>query len=303
MTPLLLQAIWPLFALILAGAVLRWRGLPGPAFWPGAEHLNYRLLFPCLLFASLARAPLHDPALPGLLLAVALTLGLASTVLWLARAVLRWPAAQFGVLVQATLRFNTYLGLAIVGAVQGPAGLAQAAVLLGVLVPAVNVLAVLGLASGPQQRWHAFIAPVVSNPLVLSCAAGAAFNLAGGRLDGGAGRLFDLLAGASLPLGLLGVGACLEWTALRTRWRWLVGSAGLRLVGMPVLALACARWLGLPAPAQVLLTLFCALPTAPTAYVLTRQLGGDAVLMAALTSSQTLLSAFTLPWVLAMLRS
>ncbi|HBX55236.1 MAG TPA: transporter, partial [Pseudomonas sp.] len=37
-----------------------------------------------------------------------------------------------------------------------------------------------------------------------------------------------------------------------------------------------------------------ALPTAPTAYVLTRQLGGDSQLMAGIITLQTLLAAATL---------
>ena len=34
----LLVALWPLFALILAGYVLRRRGFPNEGFWPGAER-------------------------------------------------------------------------------------------------------------------------------------------------------------------------------------------------------------------------------------------------------------------------
>ena len=49
--------------------------------------------------------------------------------------------------------------------------------------------------------------------------------------------------------------------------------------------------------------LFFGLPTAPTAYVLTRQLGGDGHLMAGLITLQTLLAAASLPLVLFLLRS
>lgn len=53
----LLLALWPLFAMIVAGYWLRLRNFPSEAFWPGAERLNYFILFPALLFSSLARAP------------------------------------------------------------------------------------------------------------------------------------------------------------------------------------------------------------------------------------------------------
>jgi predicted permease len=75
----------------------------------------------------------------------------------------------------------------------------------------------------------------------------------------------------------------------------------LRLLGMPLLAWAVAYGLQLPAMESTLLVLFFALPTAPTAYVLTRQLGGDSQLMAGIITLQTLLAAASLPLLLLLL--
>ena len=50
MTDLLL-ALWPLFAMIVAGYWLRLREFPSEAFWPGAERLNYFIPV-CLLYTS-----------------------------------------------------------------------------------------------------------------------------------------------------------------------------------------------------------------------------------------------------------
>ena len=88
----LLLALWPLFAMIIAGYWLRLRDFPSEAFWPGAERLNYFILFPALLFSSLARAPLDNPALPRLALAVLLGLGIAWLALLLVRRLRGWPA-------------------------------------------------------------------------------------------------------------------------------------------------------------------------------------------------------------------
>ena len=71
-----------------------------------------------------------------------------------------------------------------------------------------------------------------------------------------------------------------------------------RLVVVPCLAYALATMSGLPRVEAAVLVLFFSLPTAPTAYVLARQLGGDAHLMAGIVTLQTLLSALTLPLVL-----
>ncbi len=70
---------------------------------------------------------------------------------------------------------------------------------------------------------------------------------------------------------------------------------------MPLLAFAAARLVGLPPMESGVLVLFFALPTAPTAYVLTRQLGGDSHLMAGIITLQTLLAAGSLLLVLLLL--
>ena len=70
---------------------------------------------------------------------------------------------------------------------------------------------------------------------------------------------------------------------------------------MPLLAFAVARLMALPPLDGALLVIFFALPTAPTSYVLTTQLKGDATLMAGLVTLQTLLAAASLPLVLALL--
>jgi predicted permease len=70
---------------------------------------------------------------------------------------------------------------------------------------------------------------------------------------------------------------------------------GIKLVAMPALVLALASLVGLDPVSRDVALLFAALPTATSAYILARQLGGDAELMAALITSQTLLAMLSLP--------
>jgi len=297
----LLQALWPLFALIAGGHLLRRRDALGEGFWPGAERLNYFILFPALLFHSLAAAPLDNPALPRLAAAVLLGLGLAWGALLLGRRRRGWPAARFGALAQGLLRFNTYLGLATIGNLFGPPGLALAALMLALLVPTVNLLSVWALTAEQEGRAGTLLLPILKNPLILACLAGVLVNLSGLELPSGSDRLLSLLAAASLPLGLLCVGAALQPRELAGQLPALGWNCALRLLAMPLLAWGVAHLLALPAMETTVLVLFFALPTAPTAYVLTRQLGGDGHLMAGLITLQTLLSAASLPGVLALL--
>ena len=294
----LLLALWPLFALIVVGFYLRRWDFPNEAFWPGAERLNYFILFPALLLSSLASAPLDNPALPRLALAVLLGLGIAWLALLLLRRLRGWPAGRFGAFSQGALRFNTYLGLAAVGSLYGQAGLTLAALMLALMVPTVNVLSVWSLTAERGVSARSLLLPILKNPLILACLGGALINLSGLGLPGGSERLLGLLAAASLPLGLLCVGAALKPEQLGGEIPALAWNSGLRLLAMPLLAWAVAFSLQLPPMESSVLVLFFALPTAPTAYVLTRQLGGDSHLMAGIITLQTLLAAASLPLLL-----
>ena len=294
----LLLALWPLFTLIVAGYYLRRWAFPNEAFWPGAERLNYFMLFPALLFSSLANAPLDNPALPRMALAVMLALGIAWLALLVVRRVRGWPAGRFGAFSQGILRFNTYLGLAAVGSLFGQEGLTLAAIMLALMVPTVNVLSVWSLTAERGVNARSLLLPILKNPLILACLGGALVNFSGLGLPGGTDRLLSLLAAASLPLGLLCVGAALKPEQLGGEIPALASNSLLRLLAMPMLAWAVSYGLQLPTMESTVLVLFFALPTAPTAYVLTRQLGGDSQLMAGIITLQTLLAAASLPLLL-----
>ncbi|KAB2538815.1 transporter [Salipiger aestuarii] len=296
---MIILTIWPLFALICAGFALMRGGFPGDGFWPAAERLNYVVLFPALLVSSLVRAPLSDPALLRLGGASVATICLAAAGLVLLRLARPRPAARFGPEMQGVIRFNTYLGLAITLSLAGPEGLTRAAVLLAVAVPLVNVLSIMALSEASVLR-HPMpvLRSMARNPLILACVAGLGLNMSGIGLPLGLDRFVELLARGSLPLGLLCVGAALVPAALRRELATLGLNGGLRLLMMPVLAAGVATGFALPPAETLALVIFSAIPTAPTAYVLTRQLGGDGALMAGIVTFQTLVSVATIPLVL-----
>ncbi|MAY01188.1 MAG: transporter [Oceanospirillaceae bacterium] len=303
----LAEVLLPVALLIAAGFFMRRYHFPGSdtqtsdAFWKGAENLNYSFLFPALLFVSLASAPLNGSNIGTLYYAAASSLGLGFILLVLARFIRHWPAARFGVYLQGILRFNTYIGLAVAGAIYANEGLQTAAIVLSVLVPVVNVMSVWALLSDGETHPLALLKPLAKNPLILACLAGLALNFSGFGLWPGIQRLLELLAHASLPLGLLTVGAALNIKAMRHEITPLLSNSLLRLLAMPMLAFAVARVFNLPTLETFVLVLFFSLPTAPTSFVLTRKLNGEAELMAGVITLQTILSALTLTVVLAVL--
>jgi predicted permease len=232
----------------------------------------------------------------------ALAVGCVLSVM-LARALGHGHAAMTSVLMGG-IRFNNLMGFSITGAVYGAQGIALGAVVTGVIVPFVQVATVLAFALGgrPGTRPHpaAVLRQVALNPLILGCAAGFALAALGG-LPPGLAPLVRALGQASVALGLLCVGAALSLGALRDRPATQALTAALKLGAMPTLTLLFAHALGLEGLEVAVAVIFMALPTAATSYVMARAMGGDAPLMAAITTSEHALAVATLPVWLALL--
>ncbi len=281
------------------GFILMRTGFPELGFWSMAERVNYFLLFPALLVSSLVDAPLHDPAILRLGGAAVLTICVAALALHIARRFFPMPGARFGAVLQGAIRFNTYLGLAIVYSLAGTDGLHRAAVYLAIAVPLVNVLAIMAFSdAGTVRNPMMMIRTMLRNPLILACLVGMFLALTGIGLPFGGKEFLGLLAQGSLPLGLLCVGAALRPKALRSDALALTGNSALRLLAMPFLAALMARLFGLGGAEAAALVVFSAIPTAPTSYVLTRQMNGDGTFMAGVVTAQTVAAVLTIPLVL-----
>lgn len=295
----IISALWPVFALLMLGYLARRSNFPGAEFWPLAERLIYYVLFPTLLVDRLAQADMGAVLLSQVGLAVLLLVAGGSVLCFLLRPVMGLTHAAFTSFYQGGVRFNTYVGLAAAAALYSTQGVALAAVLIAVLIPALNVACIGVFAlGGASSGLAALLLNILRNPLILACLFGLLLNLSGAGLPAPVAAVSELLSRMALPLGLLAVGAGLSFKALlAVRWP-VVLSALVKLVGLPLVAGLIAVALDLPMDFAQVLVLFAALPTAPSAYILARQLGGDAPAMAAIITGQTLLSILTLPVIL-----
>ena len=297
--PIILSALGPIFTLILLGFGLRRFGFPGDGFWPAAERFTYFILFPALLVQRLALARLGDYAVgPVAAVIVLLLLGMTALVYAL-RPWLKVDGPAFTSVYQGAIRFNTYVGLAVALAVFQAEGGTVAALVMAIMIPLINVLCVLVLTvhAGGSVTVAGVARGLMTNPLILGCLTGIGLNLSGIGLPWGSAAALEILARAALPLGLLAVGAGLRLDGL-ARPGLLAAVSALKLLVLPALA---AGLCGLLQPGRLetaVLVMFAALPGAPTAYILARQLGGDAPLIAAIVTVETAAALVTLPAVL-----
>jgi len=292
------QAIIPIFVLILLGYGLRlWFRLRDD-FWPQLDRLIYYVFFPALLFHSLSGFQIDlDAATP--MLEAAVLYMLAGMVLgYAAKYLFHAPPKVFAASFQSSFRFNSYVGLAVAGTIHGREGLAAIGLLMGFLVPMANVASVWALARHGEGKW---LNEILLNPLIMATAGGIAFSLAGLHLPDLLQRPIALLSQASLPMGLIAVGAGLRLQGLHSYPGTLWYGVTVKLLVLPAVAWGVASAFGLAGVYLHIAVLMAALPVSTVSYVLAMRMGGDGSISAAQVMVSTLLATVTLPmWLLLM---
>ncbi|MGH1484622.1 MAG: AEC family transporter [Cellvibrionaceae bacterium] len=295
-------AIIPVFLIILCGYLCRRYQFPDENFWRGAEKITYFLLFPALLVSKMATASLDGidflkPAIVILVLLLSI-----SVLLLLCKPIMQIRNAAFTSVYQGGIRFNTYIGLAVVFALHGSQGLVVAVVIASMMIPLINILSVLVLEyygnSDSQQSNKSVIKSVISNPLILACVIGMGINLSGVVLPNVLVETLNIFSRAALPLGLLTVGAALTLQSIQSSTKPLLIASFFKFLLLPMMALGLCVLLEVEPMVRNAIVILTSLPTATASYVLSRQLGGDHELMATIITGQTLLAGIVMPLIL-----
>jgi predicted permease len=304
----ILAALFPVFAMIGVGYALRRRRLIADGFWAPAETLTFYLFFPALLVTSTARARFDGREVAALWAVLAIGMIAATLLALLLRTPLRLDRAALASVVQGAVRVNAYVGFAASSAVFGAEGLSLMAAAMVVVAPLINVIGVFahfGLRprEGGRRGWTDVFRSILANPIIIAIAIGFALNVAGIGLPPLIGPLLDGLGSVALPLGLMAVGAALDFGAARRAGAALAAGSALKLLGLPLIVLGLCIGFGVEGTAATIAVLCAALPGSATSYVVSRQMGGDAALMAGIIAVTTIGAVLALPlWIVAMAR-
>ncbi|MTI10311.1 AEC family transporter [Curvivirga aplysinae] len=296
--------IAPVFLLLMVGFGLRKSGFIGPEVWAGLDKIVYWVLFPALLFTKTSIAPLGGDIFWPYLTSLEAGIFLSGVFIWLMIPLFKkkYSKESMGSIYQGAIRYNTYIGFAILVAIEGPEAQFLGALATAVMVPFVNVLCVSTLTTlHGDPETHLFkriIKELYRNPLLRAIAAGVAWNLTGLGPIPVITDTLESMSSATLAMGLLSVGAGLQLRALRTASLPIILSCIGKFFILPaVTALGLYLWgiTGLPAFTAFL---FACLPTAASGYALAKQLGGDVPLIAGLITIHTLVSMALMPFVI-----
>ena len=283
----------PDFILILVGWGIRHYTPLRQSVWESLEQLVYWVLFPCLLFSSAINAKLVWADNMTMLLLLGFCMCASGALAYSAKWLFNPDPVNLVSGIQTTFRFNTYIVLAVSARLLDTSGLELMAITIACLVPISNALSVMSLA---HRSGQSLLIELLKNPFVLATSAGLFFNALGVHLPEMIQLNVSRLGNASITLGLMTVGASLQWVSTKKDGILVFYWTFLKLIALPAMALLGANLLHLPPPQKFNAVLFACMPTATSAFVMVNRMGGNGSIVAVTISIMTLVAAVTIPF-------
>ena len=298
-------ALLPVFIVILVGFTLRHFEIIRDSQWAGLDQLCYFLLFPCIIFKEVAGAdfssvPVFQMA-AAQLLAVSVMIGGLVLFNRPVMAALNIDGPQFTSLVQGAARWHTFIAFAIIPLQFGPKALPLGAVSAAAMTPLLNILCVTVMSHfipGQKVSPRQLALSIIKNPFVFSSLGGVAWQIIGLPLPAMGLQVLDMIGRGGLGLALLTVGAGLRLGHALENWPPIAAATVLKLMVVPLLMAGLLLLMGVHGTPFAVALLCGAVPTGSGAYVLARQMGGDAPMVANILTVQVIAAAITIPAVL-----
>ncbi|WP_310619518.1 AEC family transporter [Flexibacterium corallicola] len=297
---LVVSAILPIILLLLTGWALGYSQFIPPEGWASIENLCYWVLIPALLIPSVASADfssIHVGKYAVVMLgSVTFLIAILMALHPLLQRYLGVSGASWTSLAQGTIRWNGFITLAVATKVLEDTGVSLIAIAFAILTPFNNLLCVLLMIL--YTRSHAIslqsvLGGVLKNPFILSVLVGLVLNVTHIPLPEVLDGYLTFLSSASVPMAILCVGAAIDLRMLRKPNFQLITGVAFRLLIAPAVALVFATLLEVDETLKLALVIVFAGPTAGSAYILSRKMGGDYALMAQIIAAQTILAALT----------
>ena len=300
-----LEIVAPLFHLMAVGYVIKLTGMMNETSVRQTNKVIFKIFLALLVFINIYNTDLSESFRSDLLLFAVIGVCVQFILSICVAIGSEKENSRRGVMLQGMFRSNFVLfGIPVSTALFGDAASSLAAVLIAVIIPLYNVLAVLSLEmfNGKQPSLWKMLKGILTNPLIIASVVGALFVLFHIRLPNVIYKTVSDLAGISTPLAFVILGASFSFGDVGRYVKDLCITLGAKLIVFPILFLGAAILFGFRGPAlAVLLTVFGS-PIAVSSFTMAQQMGGDDKLAAQLVAFSSILSIFTIFLLIFLLR-
>ncbi|KJV61986.1 AEC family transporter [Rickettsia amblyommatis] len=293
----------PIFLITLLGSIIKNKWLTSEEFWRGIEKLSYFVLFPAMLFNYVSTADLSVVSIIKLVVALIISTILVSIGLIIYQKKYNIDKVQFTSIFQGSIRYNSYIFFGVSSPLLGPSGLSIVAVISSYMIIFTNILSVMifayyipnkSVTNTIRTSFVLMMKLIVRNPLIIASLVGFVFNYSSLELHLGLKKTLDSLSNAALSIGMLNVGAGLNFTIRQELLHNVMFTSFVKLVAFPLVSVVVLWLMSIDGLDRSVGILYSCLPCASTAYVLSRQLDGDPDSMASIITFTTFFSVVTI---------
>lgn len=206
-----------------------------------------------------------------------------------------------GVLIQGIYRSNFLIfGLPVAESFYPDGSLSgKAAVLIAIIVPVFNGLAVVALEMFKEDKGGAFktLKSILKNPLIIGSILGFialfAKELGGVTIPGAVYKAVSDISSAATPLALIALGAALDFKKIHGKAAYIIWGIFGKLVLAPAVFIFLAVLLGFRDRELAIILAMFASPASVSSYTMAQQMGADHELAAHLVVIGTAISLVT----------
>jgi malonate transporter and related proteins len=271
----------------------------------GLVHFAYNIAMPALLFDTLAQENLESLLAWRFLLAF----GGGSLICFVIVFLFSTGRARrdigsrtmYG--LSASMTNTAFVALPILHRMYGPPGVLPAAIatlFVALVMFPMSTILLEWQQQGVSRSWQ-LARKVMLNPLVLSSVLGIAWAVTGAPVPKLIDNLLKIFGDALAASALFAIGLGLSFDGVRSNFRPSMMLAVIKLAVMPALVWGLALLLGLDHRFMTSAVVCAAVPTAKTAYILSKESHCEEPLVASTISLTTLLSTVSLVFWLSVL--
>jgi malonate transporter len=300
-------AVFPIFAIIFIGKVVKHKWITSEEFWRGHEKISYFMLFPAVMFNYITQTSFSFGELSRLIFALILVITIISIIIiYIQERHIKSEPRLFTSIFQGSVRYNNYLFLGITGSLYGAPGLEVAAAVTGYMIIFTNAISIMVFNHYIERAkydgiFEGFIdvtKKFALNPLIISSIAGFAFNHSGIEMNLAIRKILTILSDSALAMSLMCLGAEIRLKIAGDDLSPIIRACLVKLIVMPIVAFIVFTLLGITGMPKAIGILFSSLPCASTSFVLARQMGGDTKAITSIITLSIILGIFTIPTVI-----
>lgn len=289
----------PVFLLMLFGWYLGKIGMLTEEFIRVSNRFVFQAALPVLLFQDIASADIHDVFDIRFLLFCMISTTVCFFTIWGAARLLMKEKDRIGAFVQGSFRGSAaILGVAFIQNMYGNSGMAPL-MIIGA-VPLFNIYSVLVLTfegeGNEQSCIKSALFHIMKNPIILGIVIGMAGSLLHiyQYLPPIVEKPLASLASIASPLALIVIGGGFEGGKVLQKAKPVIIATVVKLVGMPLVCIPIAIWLGFRKYDLIAFLIMLGAPTTVTSYIMAVNMKNDGVLASGIVVLSTVFSAITL---------